>query len=178
MKMIIKKFNTENLTASIYHEAGTGNYLDAALFTDINSYLPGALLPKVDIASMTVGLEARSPLLDHTFMELTAQIPPSLKFNGFTTKYIFKQALKNLLPNVILNRKKRGFSVPLEHWFKNDLREFAHDTLLRSNVISKYFSILEVKRLLDEHTTTRANHSRKLWPLLWLSLWHDRFFSR
>ena len=152
--------------------------LDAKLCVDVNWYLPDALLVKVDIATMAHGLEGRSPLLDHRFMEWAAQLPADFKRRGSTSKYIFKQAVGPLLPAEIIDRPKKGFSVPLELWFRGELKEMAHDTLLGRRAMDRgYFRRQTVERLLSEHVTGVKNWHEHLWNLLMLELWHRTFID-
>ncbi len=156
-----------------YRESDAPDFGDAILGVDSALYLPDDLLVKVDIASMAHSLEARSPFLDHEFMEFAATIPFDLKVRGRTKKYILKQALRGLLPGSILDRPKMGFGVPIDHWLRHDLRELAHDTLLGPRAASRgYFHQEAVARLLDEHVRGKANWQYLLWTLLMLELWH------
>ena len=90
-------------------------FTDALLDVDVNHYLPDCLLVKVDIATMAHGLEGRSPMLDHEFMEFAASLPADFKLRGGTTKYIFKKAIRQLVPADIIDRPKKDFGVPLDH---------------------------------------------------------------
>jgi asparagine synthase (glutamine-hydrolysing) len=138
--------------------------------------LPEDLLVKVDIASMAHSLEARSPFLDHEFMEFAATIPSNLKVRGRTKKYILKRALADLLPKEILHRPKMGFGVPIDHWLRQELRELAYDTLLGPRGLGRgYFRCGTVQRLLDEHVGGKANWHYLLWTLLMLELWHRTY---
>lgn len=92
--------------------------MDGLLSVDVNSYLPDDLLVKVDRASMAVALEARSPLVDHEFMEFVARLPARMKMTLLTRKAIFKKALSKVLPDTILRRSKMGFGVPLDLWMR------------------------------------------------------------
>ena len=152
--------------------------LAAAVAADIATYLPGALLPKVDIASMQVALEARSPFLDHSFMAMTAQIPINLKIRGLTNrKYILKKALKNILPQEILHRPKQGFGVPLNRWFKEDLQSYLSSILLSQKAQSRnLFKPEAIKKLIYQNSHGR-NRSSQLWALLTLELWHRAYFD-
>jgi hypothetical protein len=107
-----------------------GDLVEGANRADIPTYLPDDLMVKVDVASMAHGLETRSPLLDHVLLEWAARIPAEIKMKGGTTKALFKAAMAPYLPREILRRKKMGFGVPLERWFRRELRELAYDTLL------------------------------------------------
>jgi asparagine synthase (glutamine-hydrolysing) len=153
--------------------------LDAMLDVDVNRYLPDALLVKVDIATMAHSLEGRSPLLDHRFMELAASLPSELKRRGTTSKYIFKRAVRHLVPAPIIERPKKGFSVPLEHWFRNELREMVTDLLLDSRTRARgYFRPAVIHRLIDEHVQSVRNWHEQLWNLLMLELWHRTFIDQ
>jgi len=111
-------------------------------------------------------------------MEFVARLPSSLKLKGRTKKYIFKKALQGLVPKEILNRPKMGFGVPLDRWFRSDLRDFAYETLLSPRARSRgYFRMDLVKQLLDEHCNGHANHQYLLWNLLMLELWHRTYID-
>ena len=113
--------------------------VDALLDVDVSNYLTDCLLVKVDIATMAHGLEGRSPMLDHDFMEFAASLPAGLKLRGNTTKYILKRAVRQLSPAEIIDRPKKGFSVPLEKWFRQDLRELTGDLLLTAPGAARLF---------------------------------------
>jgi asparagine synthase (glutamine-hydrolysing) len=161
-----------------FERTDADQHLDAVLHADVARYLPDALLVKVDIASMAHGLEARSPLVDHTFMEFAATLPADFKLRGTTTKYIFKRAVRPLLPPEIIDRPKKGFGVPLDHWFRNELREMAHDVLLDRRTVDRgYFRRGAVERLLDEHVKQTCSWADQLWNLLMLEFWHRMFID-
>ena len=165
-----------DLLLTAYRESDAPDFADATLGVDAALYLPDDLLVKVDIASMAHSLEARSPFLDHEFMEFAATIPSDLKVRGRTKKYILKRALADLLPAEILRRPKLGFGVPIDHWLRHELRDLAYDTLLGPRCLGRgYFRPGVVRRLLDEHTRGRANWHYLLWTLLMLELWHRTY---
>lgn len=148
------------------------SYLAGAAWTDIHNYLPDDLLVKVDIASMAFGLEARSPFLDHRFIEWANKINPKQKMFNAIPKYLLKKTMEPFLPNDLLYRPKMGFGVPIDYWLKNELKELAYDTLLSNK--SKSRGIIKpsyIKSLLDDHVNNnRLNHTR-IWALLMLELW-------
>ena len=163
----------EKLIATLYRRSDAQDLVDATLNADLNLYLPDDLLVKVDIASMAVGLEARSPMVDHEFIEFVARLPSRFKISGLTLKAIFKKALKGLLPAEILGRRKMGFDVPLEHWFRGQLRDFLCDILLSRQAVERgYFKPSAVKALVDDHLSGGIDHQSQLWNLLMLELWH------
>jgi asparagine synthase (glutamine-hydrolysing) len=162
-----------SLLVDAFQNSDAKNFLNRLLDVDVNMYLPDDLLVKVDIASMAHGLEARSPFLDHHVMEFCATLPSSMKLKGRDKKYVLKQAVRSLLPDEILNRPKMGFGVPLDHWFRHDLREMAYDLLLSPRAIHRgYFHKHVVETLLDEHVSGVKNWHYRLWNLLMLELWH------
>jgi asparagine synthase (glutamine-hydrolysing) len=161
-----------------YREAKAESFLDKTLYADVMMYLPDDLLVKVDVASMANSLEARSPFLDHEFMEFTARIPSGLKLKGRTTKYILKEALRNILPDEVLFREKMGFGVPIDHWFRNELKEMAYDIILSRRSLERgYFQESYVKKILDEHVAGKWNWHNHIWNLLMLELWHRMFID-
>jgi asparagine synthase (glutamine-hydrolysing) len=160
-------------------QAESDDLLDAMLAADVNWYLPDGLLVKVDIATMAHGLEARSPFIDHKVMEFAATLPSSMKVRHRTTKYILKEAFRTRLPADIIDRPKKGFSVPLRHWFRHELKEFAYDTLLDGRARQRgYFNMPQIERLLDEHASGTRDWQENIWILLMLELWHRTFIDR
>jgi asparagine synthase (glutamine-hydrolysing) len=135
---------------------------------DLETYLPGDLLPKSDLASMAHSLELRSPLLDHRVVELGLSLPDSLKTRGRIGKVALRRAFAAELPAEVARRGKTGFGVPLGRWFRQDLRELSGDVLTSDR---GWFRAAEVRRLLDEHERSHADHSHRLWCLLMLELW-------
>src|SRR5215831_13542747 len=150
--------------------------VDAAMAVDVVSYLPYDLLVKVDITSMANSLEARSPFLDHEVMEFAARLPAGIKFRGGRLKHLLKLAFADLLPSENVNRRKMGFGVPVGQWFRGPLRELLQDALFSQPSLERgYFLEPEVRRLVDEHLESAADHSFQLWNLLMLELWHREF---
>lgn len=144
--------------------------------TDLLTYLPCDLNTKVDIASMAHGLEVRQPFLDHHVVELAAQMPNSWKLRGNRGKRILQESFGHLLPDEIWARKKQGFGVPLDHWFRGPMRELAEQTLLGSAAVGRgLFEPSEVTRMLQEHVAGKFDHAYRLWSLLVLELWFQRW---
>ena len=161
-----------------YGAAGDSEFLDRALAADVGMYLPDDLLVKVDVASMASSLEARSPFLDHEFMEFAARLPVGCKLLRGETKRILKRALKGLVPDTVLERRKMGFGVPLARWFRGELRDFVRDALLGPEARGRgYFREEAVRALLKEHLEGRADRSNHLWNLAMLEHWHRVFID-
>ena len=153
--------------------------VDVLLDTDTRTYLPGDLLVKMDIATMAHSLEARSPFLDHRLLEFAASLPGSQKLDGDCGKRILKSALRGILPDTILDRRKMGFGVPLVHWFRNELRALPEDVLLDPRSLARgYFERAEIERLIREHRERRADHAYRLWVLLQLEYWQREVVER
>lgn len=144
----------------------------AASLADTVTYLPCDLMTKVDIASMANSLECRAPFLDHRLVEFAAAMPIARKYHRGRGKRILLEAFGDLLPPSILRRSKMGFGVPLDHWFRHELREFAREVLLDPASLGRgYFRPEVVTRLVEDHQAGRFDHSYRLWSLLFFELW-------
>jgi asparagine synthase (glutamine-hydrolysing) len=159
---------------TIFDDAATPSYYNRMLHYDMQSSLP-ALLQVEDRVSMAVSLESRVPLLDHRIVDLIASVPPQIKFKNGQMKYLFKQAIADLVPADVFNRRdKMGFPVPLQHWARGPLREFFHDVLLSEKARQRgLFEPQVVKRLIE----TEGAFGRILWGMLQLELWHRCFID-
>jgi asparagine synthase (glutamine-hydrolysing) len=151
----------------------------AASMADLETYLPCDLMTKVDVASMAHGLECRQPFLDHRVVEFAAGLPIRSKMPLLTGKRVLRHAFRDMLPRSIRRRAKMGFGVPLDHWFRDELRELVNDTLLDSRAKDRgYFQGDQVERLIREHQTGQFDHAYRLWALLVLELWHREWVDR
>jgi asparagine synthase (glutamine-hydrolysing) len=147
--------------------------VDRALDVDVQTYLPGDLLTKMDIATMASSLEARSPFLDHVFMEMAARLPVTHKVSGRQGKVALKDAFRPIVPADLLDRPKQGFSVPLADWLRGGLRAATSDLLLDPRGATRdYVRPDVVDTLVKEHMAERSDWSSQLWALLVLELWH------
>jgi asparagine synthase (glutamine-hydrolysing) len=156
-----------------YDRAGTDDLLSKIQYVDIKTYLPDDILAKVDRASMAVSLEVRAPLLDHHLMERLATMPSSLKLRGRTGKYIMKKALQPILPSDILYRSKQGFAVPLDEWFRGELKDLASDYLFRSS--NGIFDPKFLQKIWHQHQSGRYDRSAHLWSVLMFRKWQETF---
>ncbi|WP_330959885.1 XrtA/PEP-CTERM system amidotransferase [Photobacterium sp. 53610] len=136
-------------------------------YLDFKTWLPGGILTKVDRASMANSLEVRSPLLDHQLLEWAFRIPARDNIRKQEGKYSFKKALEPWLPEDILYRPKMGFSMPLCHWFRHQLRPLLQEQILSPVMLdSGYFAPEQLKKMIAEHTSNRRDHGVALWSLL------------
>ena len=142
------------------------------------SYLPDDLLIKADRCSMMASLEARAPFLDHELAEYVFGIPFNLKLRGNRTKHILKEAARGLLPDVIIERKKHGFGIPLGAWLRRDMAPARELLLSRRARERGLLEMAVVQRLIDEHEAGRRDHSRQLWTLLTLEEWQRQFVDK
>ena len=150
--------------------------IEASLLADISVNLPNDLIVKMDIACMANFLEARSPFLDRQLVEFVASLPMEIKMKNFRLKYLLKSAVNNIVPHQNLYRPKKGFAVPLGHWFRKDLKTFLFDTLLNNSArIGKIFNMKYVRELIKQHVEGRRDYSHHLWLLLMLELWFLEF---
>jgi asparagine synthase (glutamine-hydrolysing) len=152
--------------------------LNRMLYTDTKLWLPDFLLLRGDKLTMAASLEARVPLLDHKLVEFAATLPPHLKLNQLTHKYLLKQVSRKWLPNEIVDRKKQGFPIPIPVWFRQDARSFVRDILTSDTIRRRgLFDANYVETLLSEHESGFANHAFLLWGLISLELWHRQFID-
>ncbi|MCW3043389.1 MAG: hypothetical protein JWL57_1547 [Actinobacteria bacterium] len=164
-----------DLLTGVFSDSAATDPADAAMDVDVQTYLPGDLLVKMDIATMANSLEARSPLLDHKVMEFAASLPADMKIRGRTSKWLLKQAGRGWIPDAVLDRPKMGFGVPVAAWLRNELRDLVHDALTDVTARGRpYFEPATVDRLLEEHDSG-ADHGAKLWTLLCFELWQRAF---
>jgi asparagine synthase (glutamine-hydrolysing) len=157
-----------------YDDADTTDTLSRIQYVDIKTYLPDDILAKVDRASMAVSLELRAPILDHRFMELVASIPSSLKLRGGTGKYIFKRAMEPLLPRDILYRSKQGFAIPLDRWFRRELKDMAYDLVIENNkddILDRNY----LSMIWKQHQAGTFDRSAYLWTVLMFRKWQQVF---
>ena len=170
--------NATGVLGEWFKRANGIGVLDAMLLTDQMTYLPNDLLVKVDIASMAVSLEARSPFLDHHVIEFAASLPQDLKLRRLTSKYLLKKVLRKFLPAENLNRGKMGFGVPVGHWFRGQMQPFLREVLLSEKASRRgLFKPETVRRLIELHTSGDRDYSQQLWTLLMLELWFNRFID-
>jgi len=173
LKQHLKDSDSLDFTKSFFDEAESAHFLQRAFYVDLFTYLSNDVLILTDKMSMLHSLEVRVPYLNYKFLEYAFTIPSFLKLKGFEKKYILKKALKELLPKTILKRKKRGFAVPILHWFNRDLKEVFTELFSEKNVKKRgYFNYDYIAMLLKQHNDGVNDNSFKLWQLLCFELWH------
>ena len=157
---------------------GSSSVLGRLLYTDVKTYLV-ELLMKQDQMSMSASIESRVPFLDHVLVEFAARLPDRLKLTGFTTKRILREAIRGLLPDAILTRKKMGFPVPFSDWVRHDWNDVARQVLLDRQTRQRgLIDVQAVGALLDGHAGGQRAGGDAIWALINLELWYRTFIDR
>ena len=161
---------TADVIAGPWRRASGRSRLDVLLETDVDTYLPGDLLVKMDIASMHCGLETRSPLLDHEVIEFCARLPVQLKVKHQTGKYLLKKLAERYFPASFVHRPKMGFGIPLATWLRGPLRDVLRDTLLDARLMEPLSGAV-IARTLRQFESGDDGHKARLWTLLMFGCW-------
>jgi asparagine synthase (glutamine-hydrolysing) len=168
-----------DLFRAYFDRCNSSNSLNRMLYVDTRFYLPNDMLIKVDRMSMAHSLEAREPFLDYRLVEFAASLPPSLKLKkNLHKKYLLKKSMENRLPKDIIWRKKEGFNVPNARWIRGEMKSLVLDTL--SSSVIKEMGILDpkaVSQVVNAHLAGKAENSHKIWCLLTLALWWQKFIA-
>src|SRR5712691_557903 len=153
--------------------------INQVLLMDMRLYLENDILVKLDRASMMASLEGRVPLLNNDFVEYATRLPLSMKLRGLRSKFLFKRALRGLLPDSILNRPKKGFGIPVADWFRGPLKEQVLSVLSPERIARKgFFDGAAVGALVGDHLSGRRDNRKQLWTLFVFELWHDGYVNR
>ncbi|MFC4295539.1 XrtA/PEP-CTERM system amidotransferase [Novosphingobium tardum] len=162
-------YRAEQPLIALMRDAPARSGLDRAQYADLKFWLPGDILTKVDRTSMSVGLEAREPLLDHRLMEFAAALPERMRIRGMQGKWLMKQVMRRYLPEPLLLRPKMGFVTPIAAWLRGPLAGEARaiaDTSLLSR--TGWFDAARLRSLVEAHIAGRSDHSRLIWQMLML----------
>jgi asparagine synthase (glutamine-hydrolysing) len=162
-------------TLRYWNTMAGSDHISCMLYTDLKTYLPGDILVKVDRMSMANSLEIRAPFLDYRIIEFAASLPSDLKIKGSSKKIILKKAFSHLLPESILNRPKHGFTVPLDVWFRGELKALGEASFFQQPALYELISKDAVKQLWQEHQSRQRDHGTILWSLLMLALWQKEY---
>ena len=176
-KSACRSYDPSEHTTRYWRRLQGADHVSCMLYTDLKTYLPGDILVKVDRMSMAHSLEVRAPLLDYRIIEKAATLPSRWKINGRNKKYILKETFNKVLPKHILHRKKHGFTVPLDSWFRHELKDLAQTRLFDEQRMGQYFDLSYLQRLWDSHQSGKVNHGTLLWSLLMFALWELEYVS-
>lgn len=163
--------NLEHLLDPWFDRFGSRDFVTQMMLVDLETYLPGDILTKVDRMTMAVSLEARVPLLDHHVVEFAMSLPSRLKLQRGSGKRILRDAVAGVIPDHVLAKPKQGFAVPLERWFMGPLRYRIEALTRDDSPIYQWVERDPVRRIASEHLNQRRNHPGVLWRLLVLDAW-------
>ncbi|WP_078544422.1 asparagine synthase (glutamine-hydrolyzing) [Litchfieldia alkalitelluris] len=161
-----------NITAPFYQETKGYEPVNRMQYIDIHTWLRGDILLKADKMTMAHSLELRVPFLDKVVFDVASKISPELKTANNTTKYILRKAVEGIVPDHVLTRKKLGFPVPIRHWLKNEMHEWAVNLINQSDT-NHLFNKKVILDLLDDHCKGKFDNSRKIWTVLVFMVWHQ-----
>jgi len=177
---MLEKINKSNFIefANGFYSTPHKEWLDKIIACDIKTWLVDDILMKVDKMSMAASVEARVPLLDYKLVEFAFKIAPELKINGFKTKIILKELLKNTIPADILERRKTAFRIPSSEWLRGDLKGFLKFHFIeKTSSLHEYFDKGYLTQLLVNHLTLKEDNSQRIWNLLCFDIWHKIYLE-
>lgn len=166
----------QEITAPFYARVQGKSELEKKQYLDINLWMPGDILLKADRMSMAHSLELRVPFLDKKVMEFAQTIPHEYKINEINTKYILREASKKVLPREWVERKKKGFPVPIRYWLREDKYYNIVKGYFTSSYAVEFFDTSALTALLDEHKAGKANNGRKIWTAFTFLTWYKKYF--
>jgi asparagine synthase (glutamine-hydrolysing) len=176
-RLSVFRVDDERLPEPQQFSSAPGNSsLRRILYFDQTSWLPDNLLERGDRMTMAASIEARVPFLDHKLAEFVSTLPDHCRVRGTRTKWILREAGKKIIPASILSRPKVGFRVPVNEWFRRQMRDFLLDHLQSANSLTRaYFNPGVLDKLLADHLNGQQNHEKLLWSLLNLEIWHRQY---
>jgi asparagine synthase (glutamine-hydrolysing) len=169
----------QNVLLRYFAKAPARDPVSELLYVDTKTYLAGDILTKVDRMSMLNSLEVRAPMLDHKFIEWVTGLPPEWKLRGSSQKYILRKLAERVgVPGAALNRPKQGFSLPLVHWMRNELKDMLMILLEPRSLQRGYFEADGIRKLMNDHLYTGRDLTGRIWRLLMFELWHRNFLEK
>lgn len=165
----------EKIIKEVYHNLKSSDWHNLPPLADLLMYLPSDILTKVDRASMAVSLETRVPILDHRVVEFAGKLGQKFKYHNGGGKYLLRKVLSRHVPSVLWERPKRGFAIPLQNWFRNELREWVNDELLGETdwtlgVVNRELA----SKLVLDHFSGKADNSAVIWAFICWKNWTQR----
>ena len=176
---MLSSHNSMHLYLDIFEQAKASDNIDRYLYSNMQSQLIDDYLVKIDIASMSNSIEARSPFLDYKLAEFTSKIPSSILVKGGTQKYLLKKIASKYLPEELIYRKKMGFSIPLENWMAGPLKNALPKLLLNGSLIKTgLFNKAYLNHILERTIKREENHTERIWSFLWFEIWFRIFIEK
>ncbi|WLR50623.1 asparagine synthase (glutamine-hydrolyzing) [Bacillus tianshenii] len=180
-RSLMKAYNPnahyQTVTAPFYQQIKQYDDVNKMQFIDIHTWMRGDILLKADKMTMAHSLELRVPFLDKEVFNTASKLAPELKIANNTTKYILREAMAEIIPEHVINRKKLGFPVPIRHWLKNELHDWAVNLIKESNT-DHLIEKSVILKLLEDHCQDKYDYSRKIWTALMFMLWHQVYIEK
>ncbi|MGR5965840.1 asparagine synthase (glutamine-hydrolyzing) [Bacillus cereus] len=176
IKSYNESVNYKDVTKPLYNEINDYDDVSKMQYIDMYTWLRGDILLKADKMSTAHSLELRVPFLDKEVFDVASKIPTELKIANRTTKAILREAVRGIVPDHVLDRKKLGFPVPIRHWLKDEMYDWALNIIKESkteHLIDKKY----VLNLLEAHRADKGDHSRKIWTVLTFMVWHQIYIE-
>ena len=171
------KYNHKEITKPYYDFTKGQDDVTRMQFIDLNLWMVGDILLKADKMSMANSLEVRVPFLDKEVFEVARHVQPDYRVNREATKYAFRMAAKDYLPEEVASKKKLGFPVPTRVWLKDEKYYNIVKTAFQSEAAQKYFNTDKIVKYLDDHKNGKVDNSRKVWTIYMFLVWYNQFFG-
>ncbi|WP_349408349.1 asparagine synthase (glutamine-hydrolyzing) [Pseudalkalibacillus sp. SCS-8] len=166
------EWNYQQVTKPLYDNARSYADVHKMQYVDMHTWLRGDILVKADRMTMANSLELRVPFLDKEVFRVASQISPEDSVTNGTTKYALREAMKGIVPDSVLHRRKLGFPVPIRHWLKNEMYEWAKN-LIKQSPTDAYLDKNVILNMLEAHRTGNIDYSRKIWTVIIFMIWHQ-----
>jgi asparagine synthase (glutamine-hydrolysing) len=166
-----------DVTAESYRISAGWDPVARMQHVDLFSWLRGDILVKADKMTAAHSLELRMPFLDTAVFQVASQLPLTEKVTAQATKHALRSAVRDIVPPHVLHRRTLGFPVPIRHWLRTEMYDWARETVLRSHT-DDLINRNAVLRMLEEHRTGVLDHGRRIWALLVFMIWHGIFVER
>jgi asparagine synthase (glutamine-hydrolysing) len=178
-QILMRSDDPRNVLRRCFAQAPAKDPVDQLLYVDTKTNMVGDILTKVDRMSMLNSLEVRVPILDHVFVEWVTGLPPQWKLRGDQQKYILRKLAERVgVPREAIYRQKQGFSLPLVHWMRHELKDMLMILLEPRTLDRGYFVASGVRKLMDDHIVRRRGNTARIWRMLMFELWHRNFLEK
>ncbi|MDE6357838.1 MAG: asparagine synthase (glutamine-hydrolyzing) [Eubacteriales bacterium] len=171
------KYDPTEITKPYYDKVKHLDDVTKMQYIDMNLWLVGDILLKADKMSMANSLEVRVPFLDKEVFKVASKIQPDYRVNKQATKYVFRMASKEYLPELVSSKKKLGFPVPIRVWLKEDKYYNIVKEAFLSDSAKKYFNTEKIVEYLEKHKSGKGDFSRKIWTIYMFLVWHNEYFK-
>lgn len=172
-----KLIHYQDVTRPLYNKSENYHDVHKMQFIDLHTWLRVDILVKADKMTMAHSLELRVPFLDKEVFKVASSLHPNLTVTNGTTKYALREAMKGIVPDSVLKRRKLGFPVPIRHWLKNEMFDWARELIISSET-NHLLNKTIILKMLEDHCQDKADYSRKLWTILIFMLWHQIYIEK